>query len=317
MMNEANIVSVSGGKDSTATLLLARERGAENLRAAFADTGHEHPQTYEYVDYLQAATGINIQRVKADFRARIAKKRETVAFKWAQDGVPQARIDRALELLVVTGNPFLDLCLWKGRFPSVRARFCTQELKVWPLMAKVLFPAARTHTEVFSWQGVRAGESRARAKLPVTDQGELPNIRNYRPILDWSPDDVFRFHRRHGVRWNPLYEQGMGRVGCMPCIMARKGELAEIAKRFPEEFDRVAQRERLVSDVSKRGASTFLDGRIPAKILDDDNITPEAHGMGFWREYATTSRGGRQQDWISVGDRDEVSQCSSVYGLCE
>ena len=47
-----NIVSVSGSKDSTALLLLAIERGAENLQAVFADTGHEHAQTYEYVQYL-------------------------------------------------------------------------------------------------------------------------------------------------------------------------------------------------------------------------------------------------------------------------
>jgi 3'-phosphoadenosine 5'-phosphosulfate sulfotransferase (PAPS reductase)/FAD synthetase len=47
-----NIVSVSGGKDSTALLLLAIERQTENLQAVFADTGHEHQQTYEYVQYL-------------------------------------------------------------------------------------------------------------------------------------------------------------------------------------------------------------------------------------------------------------------------
>ncbi|MGA4815516.1 phosphoadenosine phosphosulfate reductase family protein [Pseudomonas aeruginosa] len=40
---------MSGGKDSTALLLLAIERGAEDLQAVFADTGHEHPQTYEYI----------------------------------------------------------------------------------------------------------------------------------------------------------------------------------------------------------------------------------------------------------------------------
>ena len=42
-----HIVSISGGKDSTALLLLALERETPNLEVVFADTGHEHAQTYE------------------------------------------------------------------------------------------------------------------------------------------------------------------------------------------------------------------------------------------------------------------------------
>lgn len=39
-----NIVSMSGGKDSTATLLVARELEVPNLSTVVADTGHEHPE---------------------------------------------------------------------------------------------------------------------------------------------------------------------------------------------------------------------------------------------------------------------------------
>ena len=316
MATRKDFVNCSGGKDSTATLLLARERGVD-FEAVFADTGHEHPWTYEYLDYLEHELEITIRRVKGDFRARIANKREVIADKWVRDGVDQAHIDRALELMVPTGNPFLDLCMWKGRFPSPKARFCTEELKVLPMLDKVFFPAGREFDEVYSWQGVRRDESRSRMELPEIDEGEFPGMWNYRPILDWTAEDCFDMHRRHGIKWNPLYEQGMGRVGCMPCIMARKGELAEIAKRFPEEFDRVAQWEVLVSQVAKRGVSTFFDGRVPANVLDDDNIQHETHGMSFWKEYATTSRGGRQQDLIHAIELVEVPVCSSVYGLCE
>ena len=30
---------------------------------------------------------------------------------------------------------------------------------------------------------------------------------NYRPILDWTADDCFEMHRKHGIKHNPLYEQ--------------------------------------------------------------------------------------------------------------
>ncbi|ARD10127.1 phosphoadenosine phosphosulfate reductase family protein [Pseudomonas savastanoi] len=45
-MSTHNIVSVSGGKDSTATLLVAIALDTPNLQAVFADTGNEHEQTY-------------------------------------------------------------------------------------------------------------------------------------------------------------------------------------------------------------------------------------------------------------------------------
>lgn len=74
-MSTQNIVSVSGGKDSTATLLVAIALDTPNLQAVFADTGNEHEQTYEYLDYLALSTGVTITRVKADFTQRIEGKR--------------------------------------------------------------------------------------------------------------------------------------------------------------------------------------------------------------------------------------------------
>lgn len=51
-----HVVSVSGGKDSTATYLLALERLGGDFEAVFADTGNEHPYTYEYVARLHERT---------------------------------------------------------------------------------------------------------------------------------------------------------------------------------------------------------------------------------------------------------------------
>ena len=308
-----NIVSVSGGKDSTALLLLAIERNTPNLQAVFADTGHEHQQTYEYVQYLNDKV-FPIRTVKADFTDQIARKRLYVQNKWPEKGVPPETVQRALQALHPTSNPFLDLCIWKGRFPSTKARFCSEELKRNPIIEQVQMPLLDAGHEIYSWQGVRADESAARRNLPeLEDVGG--GLWNYRPILQWTAEQCFEMHKKHGIKHNPLYEQGMGRVGCMPCIHARKDELLEISKRFPEEINRVAEWEQVVAQASKRGMSTFF-----AAVQDDPSAAGKEishENFGIWRmvEWSKTSRGGRQYDFIRV-DNDGPS-CSSIYGLCE
>jgi 3'-phosphoadenosine 5'-phosphosulfate sulfotransferase (PAPS reductase)/FAD synthetase len=306
-MDTYNFVSISGGKDSLATWLHALDTASDPVFPIFSDTGHEHPLTYEYLNYLDDKLGV-IQHVKADFSGRIANKREYILNHWAADGVEQSHIDDALSLLQPTGIPFLDLCLWKGRFPSARARFCTQELKVLPL-TEYLMNFLSGSSRVFSWQGVRADESKARASLPECEHvGD--GLYNYRPILQWSVDDVFQIAKSHGVKPNPLYKLGMSRVGCMPCIHSRKLELRQIALRFPDQVQRVLEWEKLVSSVSKRGCSTFFsEDKTPASFYEG----PAAIDVVF--EWSKTNHGARSID--PQIDIYSGSACSSVYGLCE
>lgn len=312
-MKLAHVVSMSGGKDSTATKLEAIDRGVETINV-FADTGHEHTETYEYLDYLEIKLG-HIRRVKADFSRRIEIRRRNLPELWRKNAIPESRIDRALELLHSTGIPFLDLCMLKWRFPSARRRFCSQELKHVPIRTEVVDPLMDEGYTVVSWQGVRADESRDRAKLDIVEQPEEDLI-VYRPIITWTADDVFKMHRRHGIKWNPLYEQGIGRVGCMPCINARKNEIREIANRFPEEIERVTEWENLVSEVSKRGLSTMFSFN---KTPDGKNATienPCQAKIASVIKWSKTSRGGRNYD-IFLSAIDDQKKCSSIYGLCE
>lgn len=298
--------------------MLAIERQAENLQAVFADTGHEHALTYEYLDYLQDKTGVFIARIKADFTRQINAKRKYIEEHWRSDGVPNETIAAALEILHPTGNPFLDLCLWKGRFPSAKARFCTEELKVVPIMEQIIFPILdNTQDTIESWQGVRRDESRSRAHLDERE-GIEPNATRvfaYRPILDWTAHEVFGYHQKHGIKWNPLYEMGMGRVGCMPCINCRKGELLQIATRLPEEIDRVAAWEKIVSQASKRGSSTFFAAVTDPTVESDEAISVKTHGIHRIVEWSKTTRGGRQYDMLF--DNGDTGECRSIYGLCE
>ena len=126
---------------------------------------------------------------------------------------------------------------------------------------------------------------------------------NYRPILNWSVDDILAMHKKHGIKPNPLYSQGQWRVGCMPCINCRKDELLEISKRFPKEIERIKAWEALVSKVSKRSSATFFKS------------DERGHGIAQLVEWSKTSRGGQQIDFFRAND--DVQLCSSIYGLCE
>lgn len=307
-MSEKNVLSISGGKDSTAMLLLAIERGVD-FQCVFADTGHEHEVTYAYIEYLEQKLGVTIQRVVADFTKDIDRKREVVQTKWRKDGVSEEIIQAALSVLVPTGNPFLDMCVWKGRFPSSQVRFCTDELKVTPINTQVVMPLISQGHQVISWQGVRAEESPKRAALPEKEELDF-GIIAYRPILKWLVADVFDMHKKHGINPNPLYQQGMGRVGCMPCVMCRKSELHEISKRFPDVIDRLRSWERIVSKSSKREQSTFFGYYADAAAAGTANI-----GIDAVVEWSKTSRGGRQYGLFT--DTEELPSCSSIYGLCE
>jgi len=135
----------------------------------------------------------------------------------------------------------------------------------------------------------------------------------HRPIVDWTAEQTFECMAEHGVRPNPLYSMGMKRVGCSPCINCGKDELLEIAMRFPAEVDRVEQWERLVSDVCKRGASSFfhLDAEDEAETPEEIFARASIRNFVAWSK---TSRGGKQLDLERMLPR---SACSSVYGLCE
>ncbi|MGO4181828.1 phosphoadenosine phosphosulfate reductase family protein [Paenibacillus sp. TAF43_2] len=357
----ADVMSISGGKDSAAMWIYATKELGVKVIPVFADTGNEHPSTYEYLDYLERELG-PIRRVVPDFTKQIAKKREYVINHWPtklQKDIPgrwvsvepefegsseedltlppstppidiyktykgvtgwiweptvkgksfeeaEAIVSRALEHLHPTGIPFLDLCIWKGRFPSTKARFCTEWLKIIPIAEDVYFPLLEDGYHIVSWQGVRAAESPARAKLPMRE--ETPEgYEVYRPLLNWSARDVFDMHKKHGIEPNPLYSQGMSRVGCMPCINVNKGELFEISRRFPEEIARISEWERLVAGASRRGDSSFL----PALDADDKK------NIHDWVEWSKTSYGGHTYDLLKMISLEEPITCSSVYGLCE
>lgn len=298
-MGTFRVVSVSGGKDSTALYLWAIENWGHDFSAVFADTGHEHPVTYNYLRNLPAASkGPAINWVKADFKERVKRRYLNTETK-RSDGA-QAFINRNRAWLesvdYSSGNPFLDLIMWKGRVPAAKSQFCTEHLKLEPI--KEFIESNRGDLEVINYVGIRAAESPRRAKMPEKEFSKYFDCDVYRPLLKWSEQDVFDQLKRHAVAPNPLYEAGFSRVGCFPCIHARKGELA----RLPEwAWKKLEEWEKII------GRSWFPPGTVPGIVIP---TTEQA------RQWSKTSRGGRQIDMMAP-DASDVPSCMSTWGTCE
>lgn len=218
---------------------------------------------------------------------------------------------RALAALQPSGNPFLDLCMWKGRFPSRKAQFCTEHLKRNMAVEYQLDLIERGHT-VVSWQGVRRDESLNRRDAKLFERVDR-HFYIYRPLVEWNVPQVFRIAAEESIEPNPLYKCGMGRVGCMPCINASKDEIHQIGARFPEHIEKVAEWERRVGLVSKRNAATFMH-KSSGKGLNNQQIVA-ASNIYAVIEWAKTSRGGKQFSLLTA--LDEPTACSSSYGLCD
>lgn len=90
-----HILSLSGGKDSTALAIYLHNR-IPDLEYVFCDTGEELPETYEYLDILEAFLGKQVTRLNPD-------------------------------------RPFEHyLQIYRGVLPDARTRWCTRKLKIEP-----------------------------------------------------------------------------------------------------------------------------------------------------------------------------------------
>ena len=274
------VASVSGGKDSAALSLWLTEQGIEHDRV-FADTGWEHPDTYEYV------------------RGPLSDK---------------------IGVITEVRSPVGGLRDWvkkKGMFPSRLRRFCTEKLKVLPIKAHL----DSYDQPVINTVGIRAQESAARAKMARWEEWIQLDCDVWRPLIDWSEADVIAIHQRHGLAPNPLYLRGSGveRVGCWPCIFSRKKEILNVATVTPERIDEIRALEIEVQDAAReryaaKGETFDSQGyHLPTFF---HRGTQYGNG-GFWAvdevvEWSRTDRGGRQLPMF-----DEAPAGCVKWGMCD
>ncbi len=220
------VVSVSGGKDSTATCLYLQELGL-SYEATFFDTGWEHADTYKYLEeYLPSKIG-PVKRLIRRQEMRSAELEE---------------LAQKYEKRLGWYSPMVRLCIHKGVFPARQSRWCTEQLKVFTAKEYL-----RGHDdEPISVVGIRGQESASRAKMSEWEWFDAGDCEVWRPIINWTFEDVIDIHQRHDCSPNPMYlgTNPSERVGCYPCIYARKNEIRRIAANDPDRIELLADLER-------------------------------------------------------------------------
>ena len=329
------VVGFSGGKDSVATALyLQRELELPRVTLTFADTGHESskfcgqmgepcPCLNCYLDLLERDHGFRIVRIQPileDFRGELKahKIRERIGYNptgdaWLEKHSPLWRQPLDMERLAIL----------KRRFASPMVRFCTTHLK--------LFPQRRwmrencDMSESVRVSGVRAEESQARAKRSTYCQDDFFGCCLWLPIHKWTHGQVFDLHRKHGVPINPMYKRGCGRVGCFPCLFAKKEEIAAIDRLAPVAMPQLKQMEvRVAAAARGDGVMSFFDNyKTPKRFHSHtDPATgetfPDAEDVRRWARGELPASSSQlefaafEEDWT-----EDADMCRSQYGLCE
>lgn len=287
------LVQFSGGKDSQAALInTCRKYGAKNVEAVFCDTGWEHPITLQHVEDICSKMGVRLTTLRS---------------KKYKD--------------------FVDLAMQRNRFPSTRARFCTVELKVIPMVDYII----EQSESLIVVQGIRAKESSRRAamlpecsyfkeyfeedkrglyaKRKVLEWCKHHDASVLRPVFDWTAQEVIDYILEAGQQPNALYRRGFARVGCFPCIMCRLSEVRLLSRDYFGSR-RLIEAENKMRDETERGSSFFPPRYIPKRFCANGAYPTVQEVFDY------VNRNDDVPDLF--GEEEEEYSCMSLYhGLCE
>lgn len=234
------IVSVSGGKDSIACLLLAIAiYGREHVIVHHQRVPEDWPHTVEYIQTVCKLLGVVLYISQAHYTGyECGKCGEHYLTSEAQ---PYHRACGGREgTYIMTVECLLDLVKWRKMWPSLDVRFCTSYLKrdVWNMWARR--NKEITGSAPILILGERWRESKGRAKLPyIRQRSKMEYVTEYRPILHYRRVEVFRAMRDSGIEPHYCYkaqgmteqqmceedQEGGPRMSCVICFLKPEEQL--------------------------------------------------------------------------------------------
>ena len=269
MNQPANVVSLSGGKDSTAMLLMLLERGEPVADIVFFDTGWEFPQMYEHLDWLEFYIGRKITRLRP--RLPVGVVTEKSPFDWMLSEYPVVK--RGTRQVHRIGRGW----------PSPSRRWCTG-CKQDSLRAHLL---ALTHRKGFTLPlrqcvGFAADEL-DRLEGPTKKDG-IYYVQRY-PLVEWgvTEADALAYCKKRGFYWKGLYRY-FDRVSCFCCPLQSLNELRKLRWCFPDLWQRMHEMESWLPEDSKRrrfnhSSVSALEARFAAEDAEDAEYYESEDGV--------------------------------------
>ena len=206
-------VSLSGGKDSTAMLLLIIERDMPINMVLSADTGMEFPEMYEHLakldEHLFRERGIHITTL-----------RHPKGFEYLMFDEPKQK-PRSLENRAKLGIP-----PYGNGWPGIRVRWCTGQLKTHLITKEV--NRLKGELGAIHYVGIAADEA-----WRCKDE-------RY-PLVEWGITEAQALQACYdrGFDFGGLYEI-YHRASCWCCPFQRIDELRKLRKHHPELWKKAA-----------------------------------------------------------------------------
>ena len=215
MKKPPQMVSFSGGKDSTAMLLMMLERGERVDHIVFFDTGWEFPQMLDHIAEVERHISREITRLHPakSFDYWMYEHRVTVA----------RGPDKGKFRFVGSG------------WPSATRRWCTREKinsieRFWRITGKPVMCVGFAADETDRTGGPSMNRSGKEFRYPLIEWGI-------------TEADALLYCIGCGYRWGGLYEH-FRRVSCFCCPLQRIGELRTLRREFPGLWQRLLDMDR-------------------------------------------------------------------------
>lgn len=223
------LICNSGGKDSRVCLALAKAAGID-YEVQHSHTTADAPETVRYVRKQMhdlECSGIKATIIYPTYKGKRTSMWELIPQKL----MPPSRLMRyCCSVLKETGG--------KNRAIVTGVRSDESQNRSERKFAETFTKSKKDSTKLDYSDAAQAFEADAARNFLEHDDAFLSHCRvqgktSFQPIIDWSDTDIWNYIQSERLDYNPLYDEGFCRVGCVGCpIGGRKHMLAEF-RRWP------------------------------------------------------------------------------------